>query len=170
MKGELPLVDGVVLVVLLVAVARGLWIGLIREGLSLAAIGIATIVTRLGVEPLALRLTAITEGELQGKAALWIAGVLLVVASVIAVGFLARLIARGVVYAGLGWADRLGGGALGAAEGAIVGAVLVLITLWLVGPDHATTRGARSVELVERLRTMQDEGELPAVAAPGNWF
>ncbi|HPG29071.1 MAG TPA: CvpA family protein, partial [Myxococcota bacterium] len=98
MKGELPLVDGVVLVVLLVAVARGLWIGLIREGLSLAAIGIATIVTRLGVEPLALRLTAITEGELQGKAALWIAGVLLVVASVIAVGFLARLIARGVVY------------------------------------------------------------------------
>ena len=65
MKGELPLVDGVVLVVLLVAVARGLWIGLIREGLSLAAIGIATIVTRLGVEPLALRLTAITEGELQ---------------------------------------------------------------------------------------------------------
>ncbi|MEZ4352061.1 MAG: CvpA family protein [Myxococcota bacterium] len=95
---------------------------------------------------------------------------LLVVASVIAVGFLARLIARGAVYAGLGWADRLGGGALGAAEGAIVGAVLVLITLWLVGPDHATTRGARSVELVERLRTMQDEGELPAVAAPGNWF
>ncbi|MEZ4352060.1 MAG: CvpA family protein [Myxococcota bacterium] len=67
MKGELPLVDGVVLVVLLVAVARGLWIGLIREGLSLAAIGIATIVTRLGVEPLALRLTAITEGELRAR-------------------------------------------------------------------------------------------------------
>ncbi|MEZ4292345.1 MAG: CvpA family protein [Myxococcota bacterium] len=79
MKGELPLVDGVVLVVLLVAVARGLWIGLIREGLSLAAIGIATIVTRLGVEPLAQAPHGDHGGRAQGKAALWIAGVLLVV-------------------------------------------------------------------------------------------
>jgi uncharacterized membrane protein required for colicin V production len=166
---ELPLIDMIVLTVLLIAVARGIWIGLIREGLSIFAIGAATIVTRLTVEPTAVRLTELTGGEVSGKTALWIAGVLLVVATILAVGMLARLLRRGATFAGLGWADRVGGGALGAAEGAIVSAILVLLALWLVGEDHPTTEGARSVALVERLQTMHEAGELPSVAAPGDW-
>ena len=166
----LPLVDMIVLSVLFIAVVRGLWIGLIREGSSLAAIGIATIVTRLLIDPFAIQLTRLTGGEITGRTAVWIAGVLLVVATIITLGFLARLLRRGAEAAGLGWADRLGGGALGAAEGAIISAVIVMIALWLVGPDHTTTEGARSVEIVEELKSMRERGELPAVASPGNWL
>lgn len=167
---DLPLIDMIVLTVLFVTVVRGIWIGLIREGSSLAAIGIATIVTRLLVDPFSTRLTELTGGEITGKTAMWIAGILLVVATIVALGFVARLLRRGAEAAGLGWADRLGGGALGAAEGAIIGAILVTIALWLVGPNHATTEGARSIELVEELQSMHESGELPSVASPGDWL
>lgn len=169
MPAELPLIDLIVLAVLFIAVVRGLWIGLIREGLSLAAIGAATIVTRLAVAPTAAWLSEATGGEISGRTALWIAGVLLVVATILVAGTAARLLRRGAVFAGLGWADRVGGGALGAAEGAIVSAILVLLALWLVGKDHPVTEASRSVELVEQLQTMREEGELPDVASPGSW-
>jgi membrane protein required for colicin V production len=169
-NSELPLLDMIVLTVLFIAVLRGIWIGLIREGSSLAAIGIATIVTRLLVDPFALQLTDWTGGEITGKTAVWIAGVLLVVATILVLGVAARLIRRGAEAAGLGWADRLGGGALGAAEGAIVAAVIVTIALWLVGPNHATTDGARSIELVKEFQSMREKGELPEVASPGEWL
>ncbi len=167
---DLPLIDLIVLSVLFIAIMRGIWIGLIREGSSLAAIGIATIVTRLLIDPLSVRLIQLTGGEVTGKTAVWISGVLLVVATIIALGFIARLLRRGAEAAGLGWADRLGGGALGAAEGAIVATVIVMIALWLVGPNHRTTNGSRSIELVEELQSMRENGELPAVASPGNWL
>jgi uncharacterized membrane protein required for colicin V production len=165
-----PLIDLIVLSVLFIAIMRGIWIGLIREGSSLAAIGIATIVTRLLIDPLSVRLIQLTGGEVTGKTAVWISGVLLVVATIIALGFIARLLRRGAEAAGLGWADRLGGGALGAAEGAIVATVIVMIALWLVGPNHRTTNGSRSIELVEELQSMRENGELPAVTSPGNWL
>lgn len=167
---ELPLLDMIVLTVLFIAVVRGIWIGLIREGSSLAAIGVATIVTRLLVDPFALQITDWTGGEITGKTAVWIAGVLLVVATILVLGVAARLIRRGAAAAGLGWADRLGGGALGAAEGAIIAAVIVTIALWLVGPNHATTDSARSIELVEQFQSMREKGELPEVASPGEWL
>jgi len=167
---NVPLIDMIVLTVLFIAIVRGIWIGLIREGSSLAAIGIATIVTRLLVRPFSARLTELTGGEITGNTAMWIAGVLLVVATIVVLGFVARLLRRGAEAAGLGWADRLGGGALGAAEGAIVAAVLVTIALWLVGPDHVTTEGARSIELVEELQSMRESGKLPSVASPGDWL
>ena len=166
---SLPLLDMIVMTVLFIAVLRGLWIGLIREGSSLAAIALATIVTRLLVDPFSIRLTELTGGEITGKTAVWIAGVILVVATIIVLGIAARLLRRGAEAAGLGWADRLGGGALGAFEGAIISAVVVTISLWIVGPDHAMTEGARSIELVEQFQTMRENGELPAVASPGEW-
>jgi len=166
---ELPLLDMIVLTVLFIAIVRGIWIGLIREGSSLAAIGIATIVTRLSIDPLAVQLADLTGGEITGKTAVWISGVLLVVATILVLGVLTRLLRRGAAAAGLGWADRLGGGALGAAEGAIVAAVVVTIAIWLVGPHHKMTDGARSVELVEHFQSMREKGELPSVAAPGDW-
>lgn len=170
MSGETPFIDLVVITIVALAVARGLWIGMIREGLSLAAIGLCTIVTRLFVDPLALQLAEWTGGEITGRTATWIAGVLLVMATILACGVVGRLMKRGASYAGLGWADRVGGGALGLAEGSIVAIVVVLITLWLVGPDHVVTEDASSVELVEELRSAHEAGELPAVAAPGDWF
>ncbi len=166
----LPLLDMIVLTLLFIAALRGLWIGMIREGFSLAAIGVATIVTRLYVDPFSIQLTQLTGGEITGRTAVWITGVLLVVATIVALTVAARILRRGAEVAGLGWADRLGGGALGIAEGAIVSAVVVIIALWLVGPDHTTTAGARSIELVHQLQSMGENGELPAVASPGEWF
>ncbi len=150
---DLPLIDLIALAVIALAIARGIWIGLIREGLSLVAIGLCTIVTRLFVDPLSLRLTQLSGGDISGKAALWIAGVLLIMATVLVCGMAARLMKRGAQFAGLGWADRVGGGALGFAEGAIVAVVIVLIALWLVDPNHVAMKGARSVELVEELQS-----------------
>ncbi len=167
---DLPLIDMIALAVIALAIARGVWIGLIREGLSLVAIGLCTIVTRLFVDPLSLQLTQLSGGDISGKAALWIAGVLLIMATVLVCGMAARLMKRGAQFAGLGWADRVGGGALGFAEGAIVAVVIVLIALWLVDPDHVAMKGARSVELVEELQSAREAGELPAVASPGKWF
>ena len=168
--GELPLIVMIALSVVALAVVRGIWIGLIREGLSLAAIGLATIVTRLFVNPLSVQLTELTGGEISGRTAVWIAGVLLVMATILVCGVAARLMKRGATFAGLGWADRVGGGALGFAEGGIIAAIVVLIALWLVGADHPTTEGARSVQFVEQFQSAREAGELPEVASPGNWF
>ena len=170
---DLPLIDMIAATVIFVAMIRGLWIGLVREGLSLAAIGLCTIVTRLFLDSLTLQLTEWTGGELVGKTATWIAGVLLVMATILVCGLAARVMKKGVEFAGLGWADRAGGGVLGVAEGTLVAAVLVMIAVWLVGPDHPTTDGARSVALVDELRSTHLEGledELPNVASPGSWF
>ena len=124
---ETPLADLVIASILLLAIVRGIWIGLIREGLSIAAIGAATIVTRLAVDPLSTWITDVTGGEISGRASLWIAGVILVVATILAVGSLAKFMRLGARFAGLGWADRAGGGALGLAEGAVVSTILLLI-------------------------------------------
>lgn len=166
---QLPLIDGIALAIVGLACLRGLWIGLIREGLSLATVGLATIATRLYVDPLAVWLTEKTASELTGRTALWIAGVLIVVTTIAVLAIASRLLQRGAEAAGLGWADRMGGGALGIAEGGIVASILVVIALWIVGPDHAATRDARSVEIVAKLRSWRESGELPSVAAPGEW-
>lgn len=165
---SLPLLDWIALGLVSLACLRGLWIGLIREGLSLATVGFATIATRLYVSPVAEWLTGYTGGELVGRTALWIAGVLIVLATIAVLAVVGRLLRRGAEAVGLGWADRMGGGALGVAEGSIVASILVVIALWLVGPNHASTEGARSVELVERLRSLREAGALPAVGAPGD--
>ncbi len=165
---SLPLLDWIALTLVGLACLRGIWIGLIREGLSLATVGFATIATRLYVSPVSEWLSAQTGGELTGRTALWIGGVLIVVATIVALAIVGRLIRRGAEAVGLGWADRVGGGALGMAEGAIVASILVVIALWIVGPDHETTRGAQSVEIVESLRTLREAGELPSVAARGS--
>ncbi len=173
---EAPFADLVVLTVLVLAMGRGIWIGLIREGLSIAAIGAATIVTRLCVDPLSVWITDATAGEISGRASVWIAGVSLVIATILVLGTIARFLRRGARFAGLGWADRLGGGALGLAEGAVVSTILVLIGLWLVGQTHPTLAGSRSLAALERLQSLEEVQdlkkigeniELPNVAAPG---
>lgn len=166
MKGT-PLIDFVVLTILAAALTRGLWIGLIREGFSIAAVAAATIVTRLGADPLAAWISDATAGEISGRAALWIAGMLLVLATILAVGLIARVLRKGARFAGLGWADRAGGGALGLAEGAVISTILLLVALWLVGPDHPTLAGSRSLAVLEEIQNLQQEGRLPSVAAPG---
>jgi len=91
------------------------------------------------------------------------------VAAVLAVAALARRWGRrGAAAAGLTWADRLGGGALGAAEGALVAALLLLGAGWILGRSHPLLEESRSVAVLERLQTAVRDAEapLPPVAAP----
>ena len=163
--------DGAMLAVLLVAIARGLHIGLIREGFSIAALGAAVLATRYGTAPAADWLRATTGGEIGATAAPWLMGAVIAIASVGLVSLLGRLIRRGARFAGLDWADRLGGGALGAAEGAVVAMLIVLVSTWTVGREHPVVASSKSLEAYDLVLTFVDDhaDKLPDVAAPGRW-
>ncbi len=163
--------DGAVLAVLLVAVARGLYIGLIREGFSIAALGAAVLATRYGTAPAADWLQRTTGGEIGPAAAPWLMGAAIAIGTVGLFSLAAKLMRRGARFAGLDWADRLGGAALGAAEGALVSMLIVLASTWLIGRDHPVVASSRSLEAYDVVRSFVDDhaDELPSVAAPGRW-
>lgn len=168
----MPFIDLVTGTILCLTVSRGIWVGLIREGLSIVALGAATIAIRIGVLPLSLQLRDWTGGELTGRTSVWIAGILLAVAAVLIARALIRLLKRSEQFAGLGWADRIGGGALGLVEGAVVSAVLLVVVSWWLGPEHPSLADSRSLQAFDQLRDRRgdwphSERSLPAVAAPG---
>lgn len=165
---EISAVDLATLAILALAVLRGLWIGLIREIFSLAALAAACIAVRLGTAPAADWLLLNLPLELSPLAARIAAGVAIVVAIIVIMGVVGRVLRRGARWAGLGFADRLAGGVLGAAEGALVIVVLMLLGIALVGRDHpalADTRTLAAFESAERLAS-RSNAPLPAVASP----
>lgn len=171
-NAAITFLDGVVLVVMLIAIGRGAWIGMIRESFSIAALGISCIALRYG-NPLAARwLNQVTNGEIGTGAAPFLTGAVILLATVALVSFLGRSLKKGADAAGLGWADRLGGSAVGFAEGALAATLIVMGASLLLGAQHETIRHSRSVEAVETLRDYvathyPDEIQrLPDVAAP----
>jgi membrane protein required for colicin V production len=161
-------VDVAALAILGLAVLRGLWIGLIREVFSLAGLAAACVAVRFGTAPAADWLLLELPAEISPLAARIAAGVLIAVAVILCTAVVGRLVRRGARWAGLGFADRLGGGALGAAEGALVIVVLMLLGIAVVGRDHpalADTRTLAAFESAERLANGTNAG-LPAVALP----
>lgn len=163
--------DGVIIALLLLAVCRGIYIGLIREGFSIAALGAAVLATRYGTTPAASWLHEATQGEIGPTAAPWLMGAAIAVATVAIVSLLGRLIKRGVSFAGLRWADRLGGAALGAADGILVAMLVVLGSTFVVGREHPIVASSRSLEAYDSIRSFVDDraDELPSVASPGRW-
>jgi len=166
---QLAPIDALVLGILGVAALRGFFLGLIREAFSLAALGAAYIVVRVG-NPTATAWLGQAAGESIGPAlAPWIAGVALAVATIATVVFLGRLLRRGARWAGLGWADRVGGGVLGLAEGALVAAILLTVASTLLGRDHtflARSGSLRAYEELQRVAEARSPEDLPDVAAP----
>ncbi len=172
--------DGLVLAVLLIAAARGAYIGMIRESFSIAALGISCIALRFGNTYAAAWLTDLTGGEIGAGAAPFLTGAVILVGTVGLVGFAGRHLKRGAEAVGLGWADRLGGGALGFAEGALAATLLVLAATLALGRDSETIERSRSIEAVEFMQQYvatnypdiypgNRRGEfdkLPSVAAP----
>jgi membrane protein required for colicin V production len=148
-------VDVATLAILAVAVLRGLLIGLIREVFSLAALAAAWMLLNLPVEigPLAARVAA---------------GVVIAVAVIVIVATAGRVLRKGARWVGLGFADRLAGGVLGAAEGALVIVVLMLIGIAVVGRDHPTLAGSRALAAFESAERVarQTNPTLPPVALP----
>jgi uncharacterized membrane protein required for colicin V production len=104
--------------------------------------------------------------EMSPLAAKIAAGVAIAAAIVLTTAVLGRLIRRGARWAGLGFADRLGGGAVGAAEGALVIVVLMLIGIAVVGRDHPTLADSRTLAAFESAERLASNAEGPAVASP----
>jgi membrane protein required for colicin V production len=163
--GELRMVDLVVGTILGVAMLRGVWLGLIREAFSIAALGGAVIAVRLGGPPLSGLLSERT--DLDSLLAPYVAGALIAIATVAVVALSGRALRRGAQAAGLGWADRLGGAALGIAEGAVVAGILLAIATAMLGRTHPMIRDTQSLAaLVELERLAGDDAPRIDVAAP----
>lgn len=169
MNGEFTLIDGAIGIVLAVAVVRGLTIGLIRESFSIAALGAAIVAVRYFAEPLGAWLTEVTDGETGPFPPVWMAGTALAIGVSFAVAGVGYLIRRGARLVGLSWADRIGGGALGAAEGLVVALLIVVGTTFVMGRQHPIVSDSRSIVAYDALREYieQSDAELPHVAAPG---
>ena len=147
-------VDLAALAILILAVLRGLFIGLIREVFSLGALAAACIAVRLGAVPAADWMLLNLPFEMGSLTARVVAGVVIAIAVVVLVAGVGRVLRRGVRWAGLGFADRLAGGVLGAAEGSLVIVILMLLGIALVGRDHphlADSRTLAAFENAERL-------------------
>ena len=79
------LLDAIVAAVLALAVLRGLWIGLLREGFSIAALAAGCLAVRAFAVPLGGWLNGATGGQIGAAVAPWIAGTLVGFATAVGV-------------------------------------------------------------------------------------
>jgi len=161
-------IDLAALAILILAVLRGLFIGLIREVSSLGALAAACIAVRLGAAPAADWMLLNLPWELSPLTARIVAGAVIAIAVIVSVATVGRILRRGVRWAGLGFADRLAGGVVGAAEAALVVVIGMLFAVALAGRDHPVLAGSQTLaafESAERLANQSDVA-LPAVSLP----
>jgi uncharacterized membrane protein required for colicin V production len=142
-------VDAIAAALLGLATLRGLWIGAVGELFSLAGLGAAIFVVRTWRLPAGAWLEANSPVEMTGLAARLLAALGLGLGTLLAAALLRRLVRRGVRGAGLGLFDRLAGGLLGAAEGALVAAALVFALAALLGRDDEALAGTQSLRAFE---------------------
>ncbi|MCH2172160.1 CvpA family protein [Myxococcota bacterium] len=162
-------VDLLALGVLCLALLRGLFIGLVREAFSLGGIAAACIMTRLFAAPLGEWITEVGRGSLPPSAGPWIAGGILVIASLVVVALVGRGLRKGLKAVGLGWADRMGGALLGTAEGMVAVAVALFLATSLLGRDHLALRDSHSLALLEQVEVLarkQDWKSIDVAAPP----
>lgn len=161
-------VDLAALAILAVAVLRGLLIGVIRELFSLLALAAACVAVRIGTAPAAAWLLQHLSLDIGPMAARIAAAVVIVIAVLFSMTLVGRLLRRGARWVGLGFVDRMAGGALGAAEGTLVVVILLLFAFSMVGRDHpalANTRTVAAFESAERF-AQASPTTLPQVASP----
>ena len=160
----MPIVDLVAMGVLTVAILRGLWIGLVREAFSLAALASAVFAVRRFAEPLAEDLAA--SFQLDPLLATAIAGGGVAVATILIVAGIGLLVRRALRASGLGLADRLGGSVLGALEGALFVAMLLFGVITVTGRNDPLIAGTRSLAVFEALEGWVGHDGADAAANP----
>ncbi|MEN8159151.1 MAG: CvpA family protein [Myxococcota bacterium] len=134
---------------LALAALRGLWIGAVREVFSLAGLAAAIIAVRTWREPVGRWLDANGPAAMTELAAEMLAALALGLGTLLTVAVIGRLVRRGVRGAGLGLLDRLAGGLLGAAEGAVVLAAVTLGLAALLGREDPALDGTRTLAALE---------------------
>ena len=159
-------IDLVAAAILGIAGLRGLFRGLIRETFSFGSLAAAYVAVRMFRIPVGQWLFVNSQGAISEGAAPWVAAGLLVVAAIAAVTIASRLVRVGARVAGLRWADRAGGAALGVAEGAIAAGALVLIAGAILGRGHPLLAESRSLAALERLEQAAGTTVSADVAAP----
>jgi len=161
---DIQTLDAIAFGVLAAATLRGLWIGMIRESFSLGALAAAFLAVRFGTAPGADWLAAHAPFALAPLTWRVLCGTALGIAAIALIGGIGRALRRGARGVGLGLLDRLAGGALGAAEGALALGLVVLLLVAVLGRDHPALRGTRTLATLERAE--QAAGGLPQVASP----
>jgi len=160
-------IDAAALLVLALALLRGLAIGMVREAFSVAALAAACLAVRFGSEPAAAWLRGNALPELGPLGAQILAGAVVGLAALIAVATLGSLVRRSVHGVGLGFADRVAGAAIGAAEGALVIGVALLVAVTLMGREHPLLAKSRTLVAFEQAeRVARGEAVGRDVAAP----
>jgi uncharacterized membrane protein required for colicin V production len=166
-------VDAAALGIVAIAALRGFGLGLVREAFSLGSIAVAYAAVVLYTGRVAAWIERQSGGEVGTLVAPWLAGAAIVVAGIAGTVLLGRLGKRGARLAGLGWVDRSGGVALGAAEGLLVVGILLQVAGTVLGPEHPVIASSRSLGVYARFQQVAAEREwslpLPDVAArPGS--
>lgn len=162
----MPPLDLVALVVVGLLAFRGLLRGAVREAFALAALAAAILAVR-SFEPaltraLEPRLAAhLSPAVVRGLAIVLVAG-----AALVAVSVAGAFVRRGLHAVGLGLADRIGGAALGVAEGALAVAIALLLAGGLLGGDHPWLRESEAYGWLARARGESPDGALPPVTSP----
>jgi membrane protein required for colicin V production len=162
-------IDLVAFAILVFATLRGMGLGLIREACSIGALAAAVIAVRVWRQPLAHWLQNPSGLSVRYDFAPWLAGVLLAVGVLVAVGIFARVMRQGARAAGLGLFDRLGGAAIGAVEGAIAAGALLFVIGAVLGRSHTLLSGSRSFAMLQRAEQIAESRQLPppdVAAAP----
>jgi membrane protein required for colicin V production len=143
------IVDLAAAVILAAAIVRGLWIGLVREAFSLAALACAVFAVRRFAEPLAGDIAA--SYQLDPLLATAIAGAGVAVAAIVTVAVIGFAIRRAIRASGLGLADRVGGAVLGACEGALFVALILFGVITVTGRNDPLIAGTRSLAAFEKV-------------------
>jgi len=146
--------DGIVLAIMIVALARGCMIGVIREAFSLGSIAAACVAISYGTTPLAKWLTTISREQIPESISPWLAGALIAIATIAVVGTLGRILRRGARAVGLGFADRFAGALLGAAEGILVSLLVVIGASFALGRDHVWIADSYSLRAYDEIRAV----------------
>ena len=154
-------IDVAVVAVMLLAIIRGMFIGMIRESFSVAAIGAVVIGAVYGAGPAGIWLDNATAGEIGGTAAKVLGGVGAGLFAGVVVGTAGRYLRRGARMVGLGMADRAGGALVGAAEGAVIALIMLAGASRMFGPDHPAVFNAYSVAVLEEIQTAVETGTAP---------
>lgn len=160
-------IDRIALGLVAIAFLRGLWIGLLREAFSIGALAAAFIAIRFWTDPAALWLLEHMPFDIafSERTARLAGGALVALGAVFVVVAIGGFVRKRVHAGGLGFFDRIAGGALGLAEGALLAGVALIGLIGLVGSDHEVLRGSRGVELLAEARALAS-GAPPDVAAP----
>jgi uncharacterized membrane protein required for colicin V production len=168
---EIQPLDIVVVAIVTAAMLRGFFIGLVREAFSLGALGGAYLAVQLFTLPSADWLQEVSNGDVGPGVAPWLAGAGLAIGTITIVILLGRGLQRTLRAAGLNWADRFGGGLLGAAEGTLLAGILLVLGAEVLGRDHPAFSETASLAAIEEFERMSQQSEIDIdVAAPPRTF